>query len=68
MNRRKWLARFGASFVIIGVVLMYETYQALSGRLVVAPWQTVMYAAGSACALALGMLGVRERHRRDDGD
>lgn len=64
---KRFLAMFSFSFLIVGFVLAYYTYQALSGKLPAAQWQTAIYAAGSACSIALGFLGVRERHRKSDG-
>jgi len=61
---QRWLGRLSFSFVIIGAVLLWESYKILSGRVVGVPtWRVGLYLAGAVCALAVGALGIRQRHR-----
>lgn len=63
---RRFLAMFGFSFLVIGLVLLYYAWQALTGSLIVPRWQLMIYALGGGCALALGAAGLRERHKKVD--
>ena len=59
---RRWLARFGFSFVALAFVFFYQGYT-LSGQ-GAAPWKVYgSYGLGVAFA-ALGLAALRERHRR----
>ena len=57
---RKWLARLAFSFLILAAVLAWSGRQA--GRRGDSP--TVYYAAAAALGAA-GIIGIRERHRRE---
>jgi hypothetical protein len=64
---RKWLARLSFSFIILTVFFAWEGYRTRRGDR--GPGQEAkMYAFFTAAAVsfALGLVGVRERHRRDD--
>ncbi len=59
MNR--WLARFAMSFFIIAAVLTWYAYQAMQHH---APlWQPVIELFAAASAVAMGVMGTREKHR-----
>jgi predicted membrane protein len=61
---RHWLGRLSFSFIIIGAVLLWESYKILSGRMIGVPaWRVGLYLAGAVCALVVGALGIRQRHR-----
>jgi NADH:ubiquinone oxidoreductase subunit 6 (subunit J) len=55
MNR--WLSRLAFSFIVIAAVLAWE------GRRAVGAAQIGCY-VGAALLFALGVIGLRERHRR----
>lgn len=60
----RWLGRFSYSFIIIGAVLLWESYKVFSGRVAGVPtWRVGLYLAGAVCALVVGVLGIRQRHR-----
>jgi hypothetical protein len=65
-NPRAWLARFSFSFVLVGAVLAWEGYQSVTGNRGPVPQsRIVLYFAGALICWALGLAGVRERHRPD---
>lgn len=61
---RKWMARLGFSFILLAVVFAWEGHRTQRGDR--GPGQErkvyAFYAAAAAC-FALGIAGVRERHR-----
>ncbi len=57
---RRWLARLSFSFFLIACVLAWEAHKTTATR----QWRT-MYTLGAAACVAMGVLGVRERHRQD---
>lgn len=60
MNR--WLARLAMSFFIIAAVLTWYAYQALQHG---APlWRPAMNLFAAAAAVAMWVIGTREKHRR----
>lgn len=62
-----WLDRLSGSFFIIGLFLAWETYQAYQGRMgPMTPMHILLYGFGATCSLVVGVIGVRERHRRHD--
>ena len=62
---RRWLARFSFSFLIVAAVLVWETYHGLqSGALGVG--RAALYLVAGGMAIGLGLMGIRERHRRGD--
>jgi len=59
MNRM--LARFAMSFIIVAAVLLWEAY-----KLAVRhgdSWRITIYLVATVCAIALGFVGFREKHR-----
>jgi anti-sigma-K factor RskA len=58
----RWLARFSISFFVIAVVLAGLAYQALQNNL--AGWRVAMDLFAAAAAIALGVAGLREKHKR----
>jgi 4-amino-4-deoxy-L-arabinose transferase-like glycosyltransferase len=69
-SRQAWLARLGYSFFIIAAVLAWEIYRALTGRAGPVPkWQLALYILAGGMAVAMGIAGMRARHRLNrDGD
>jgi hypothetical protein len=64
---KRWLGRLSFSFLIVGVVLAWESYQAHAGRRAnVPPWRVPAFATASVILIALFFVGIRFRHRRDD--
>ncbi|HEX3355927.1 MAG TPA: hypothetical protein VHS31_03005 [Tepidisphaeraceae bacterium] len=64
---QRWLARFSFSFFIFAAVLLWEAYNAIQGRRGFVPtWRIYLYGIAAAMSFALGVLGVRARHREID--
>jgi len=59
---RRWLARLSFSFIIIAAVLAWEAYKA-TGTGASARTRATLCTVGALVAFALGLAGVRERHR-----
>jgi len=53
---RTWLARLSFSFLIVAFALAWQGYKTGGSR-------ATVYYAGAAAAFAVGLIGVRERHR-----
>ncbi len=65
---RRWLARLGFSFLLLAAVLAWEGYQATTGRRGDVPqWRIALCFMGAAALFAIGLRGVRERHRMLEG-
>jgi len=60
---RRWLARLSFSLFVIALVLAWEAYKASHRVDEGARSRATLYAVGAAAAFALGLAGVRERHR-----
>jgi hypothetical protein len=63
---RRWLGRLSMSFLVIAFFLGWEGYKrfnASGGS--VNDWRTLLDFVAAALSLALGLTGVRERHRRE---
>jgi hypothetical protein len=60
MNR--WLARLAMSFFIIAAVLAWSALRALQAHLEL--WRVGMDLFAAAAAITLGVVGLREKHRR----
>ena len=66
---QKWLGRLAFSFFIVGAVLAWEGYRALSGRGVpIDRTRASLLLAGAAMLAVLGGAGVRARHRAPPGE
>ena len=50
------------SFFVVAAVLAWEAYKA--GERHAEPWRVGLYGFAAAAAVALGLAGTRERHRR----
>jgi len=62
-----WLERLAGSFLIIGLFLAWEAYQASQGRMgPVDPMRILLYGFGATCSIVVGVIGMRQRHRRRD--
>lgn len=62
---RRWLARLGFSFIVIGLVLIWEIYNGTrDGTL--RGTRLGLYYAGVVVCLGAGVAGMKERHRKDD--
>lgn len=61
---RRWLARLSFSFIILAAVFAWEGYQARAHGITAEERSRAVYfwLAAGACG-ALGLLGIRERHR-----
>ena len=53
---RTWLARLGFPFLVLAFVLAWEGHKQGESR-------AGLYYVGAVAALALGLAGIRERHR-----
>ena len=60
---RRWLARLSFSLFVIALVLAWEAYKASHRADEGGGSRAALYAVGAAAAFALGLAGVRERHR-----
>ena len=59
---RRWLARLSFSFFLIACVFAWQAHKAReTGE--GARTRRMLYAGGAVVAVALGVAGVRERHR-----
>jgi hypothetical protein len=59
------LARFAMSFFIIGLFLAWEGYQGALGKLgPIGNGKIILYLVGSMCCFVMGVLGVRQQHRK----
>jgi hypothetical protein len=66
-QRRQWLERLAFSFIVIALVLIWEMYKSLSGRGVpLSQGRLVLYLVAAAMCIAMGVTGIRSRHRRQD--
>ena len=62
---RQWLARLGFAFLVIAFVLVWEGYRITSGRNPgYGTGRATLLFAGAGVAFGLGLIGIRERHRR----
>ena len=63
---RNWLGRLAFPLLVLAVVLAWEAYRVYAGRASnVGQGRLVLYVAGAAILVGLGLRGIRERHRRD---
>jgi len=64
---RRWLDRLALSFIILGCVLIWEGYRILQGRGEIPATLTrlALYFGGAGACFALGVAGIRQRHRRE---
>jgi hypothetical protein len=61
---RRWLERLAFSFILIAIVLVWECYKSLTGRSpAIGTGRLTIYMVGAACSFAMGILGIRSRHR-----
>ena len=62
---QKWLARFSFSFLVLAAVLAWDAYQRLSvpHHEPGATTRLVLDCAGAGACAAMGVAGVRARHR-----
>lgn len=61
---RVWLSRLAFSFLIIGGVLLWHAHRASRGDLGPVPQsRIILYVVAGALSLAMGIAGLRERHR-----
>jgi len=57
----RWLARLSFSFLVLGLVLVWEWYKLRqAGAEGARPW---LYIGGAVVCMILGILGIRARHR-----
>jgi hypothetical protein len=61
---RQWLARLAFALLVIGFVLGWKGYRIVSGRTPGAGTErAVLYFVPAVICFALGLIGIRERHR-----
>jgi hypothetical protein len=61
---RRWLARLGFSFLVIGFFLGWEGYKRYAAAGGSAnDWRTLLYFFAAALSIVMGFAGLRERHR-----
>jgi len=58
----RWLSRFSFSFVIIAAFLVWQAFH-ISAVAEGAGWRRTLYLISAGIAMALGVAGVRARHR-----
>lgn len=64
---QRWLSRFSFPLLVVGGLLFYQAYLGSSGRAErLATWQVTLLLIGGACAMSLGLRGIRDRHRGND--
>ena len=64
---REWLARLAFSFFVIAIVLGWETYRGLQRR-TISESRAGLYLMAGGMSVAMGVMGMRERHKRQDID
>jgi hypothetical protein len=60
--RDRWLSRLSFSFVIIAAFLMWQAFH-VAPDVEGAGWRRALYLLSAAMAMALGVAGIRARHR-----
>ena len=60
---QKWLSRLAFSFFIVGFVLFWELNKL--NRAGAPAWKQATYLVGGALCVALGIAGIKARHRAD---
>jgi hypothetical protein len=60
---RKWLSRFAFSFLIVGIVLLWQGYKLRTAASPTEAWRWVLCFVGAGASLALAGAGIRARHR-----
>jgi hypothetical protein len=59
----RYLARFAMSLFVISAVLAWEAYRAISVHEAI--WRVAVDLFAASAALAMGVVGTREKHRRE---
>jgi hypothetical protein len=59
-----WISRFSFTFIILGAFLLIRVYQWQTGKIPLESWQVTAFVVGGALFLALGVQGIKYRHRR----
>jgi hypothetical protein len=63
--RQRWLSRLAFSFILTGAVLAWEASRVdRTGGDLSPRTRFVIYSFGAAVSFAMGVMGIRERHRR----
>lgn len=64
MSINRWLARLSLSFFVIAALLAFRIYKVVGEQPRVTSSERVwLYVIATAMAVALGVMGVRERHK-----
>ncbi len=63
---QNWLARFSFSFFIIAAVLLWQGYKLSQTAQTGDHWRLTLYFLGAGACAALGVAGVKARHRDAD--
>jgi hypothetical protein len=64
-DRQSWLARLTFTFFAIAGLLVYDGYRLSRAGPGASRGILALYAVAAALSLALGVAGLRARHRRD---
>ncbi len=67
---RRWLARFAFSLLIVAIVCAWEGSQiqrGYRGNPAEQQWKIYAYYAAAALSFGVGLRGMRERHRAQEG-
>jgi hypothetical protein len=64
---QRWLSRLSFTFFVVAALCAWEIYNIRQGRRGFVPgWKVASYYVGAIICIALGMVGTKARHRRDD--
>ena len=63
MSFRAWLSRLSMSFIVLGVVWLWEIHRGTQNGTLGGLREGVYY-VGAVVLLGLGAMGIKERHRR----
>ena len=62
-----WLARLSGTFFIAGAYLAWQAYRGVKGELgSISDLRIVLFMFGAVISIVMGVVGIRERHKRTD--
>ena len=67
LRARDWLARLAFTFFIIAALFLWQAHQARAVKPTPRAW-IILYLLGAAISVALGIAGIRARHRPPESD
>ena len=62
----RWLSRLSFSFLIIAAWLIWTAFHQANGLPGATGWRSVVYLCGAGASVALGLMGIRVRHRHGE--